>query len=207
MEFVLKKAVVLSALLGALSIGHAQVAPNANPSGITPFVGIGITFGGDQIGRDIQYTNGSSSALHAGGLVDLRAGLEYQAIESPLSFQLSVGYHVDTSLGNGDGGSASFSRIPVELLAHYRLNDTWRLGGGLRKATGAKTESSGNGSGYVVAQKYTSTAGLVLEAEAFINPRFGVKLRAVSEKYKPELGNQQEVDGSHLGVIGVYYFK
>lgn len=205
MESVLKKYAVLSALVGALSIGHAQVAPN--PSGISPFLGIGVTFGGDQIGRDIQYTNGSSSALHAGGLVDLRAGLEYQAINSPLSFQFSLGYHTDTSLGNGEGGSASFSRFPVELLAHYRINDTWRLGGGLRKALGAKTESSGNGTGYVVAQDYTSSVGAVLEAEAFLSPRFGIKVRGVSEKYKPELGNQQEVDGSHVGVIAVYYFK
>ncbi len=200
----MKKAVVLSALLGALSISQAQVA--SHPGGITPFVGFGLTFGGDQIGRDIQYESGKSSTIHAGGMVDLRAGLDYQAINSLLSFQFSVGYHVDDTL-NADNGSASFSRFPVELLAHYRVNDTWSMGGGVRKALNAKTDSSGYGSGYVTAQKYTSTAGLVLEAEAFINPRFGVKLRAVSEKYKPELGNQQKVDGSHLGVIGVYYFK
>lgn len=202
----MKKAVVLSALLGALSIGHAQVTPNANPSGISPFVGFGLTFGGDQIGRDIQYESGKSSTIHAGGMVDLRAGLDYQAINSPLSFQFSVGYHVDDTL-NADNGSASFSRFPVELLAHYRINDTWRLGGGMRKALNAKANSSGAGSYYVTDQKYTSDLGLVLEAEAFINPRFGVKLRAVSEKYKPELGYPQEVDGSHVGVIGVYYFK
>lgn len=200
----MKKAVVLSALLGALSVGHAQVT--SNPSGIAPFVGFGLTFGGDQIGRDIQYESGKSSSIHAGGMVDLRAGLEYQAINSLLSFQFSVGYHVDDTL-NADNGSVSFSRFPVELLAHYRINDTWRMGGGLRKALNAKANSSGAGSYYVTDQKYSSDLGLVLEAEAFISPRFGVKLRAVSEKYKPELGNQQEVDGSHLGVIGVYYFK
>lgn len=30
-------------------------------SGLSPFVGLGLTFGDDQIGQDIQYTKGNSS--------------------------------------------------------------------------------------------------------------------------------------------------
>ena len=64
-----------------------------------------------------------------------------------------------------------------------------------------------NGSGYVADQNYTASTGLVLEAEMFFSPTVSMKMRAVSEKYTPETGVKQELDGSHLGVIGVYYFK
>lgn len=200
------KQVLLAAVMACsfASSQAAEVAPAAG--GLSPFVGLGLTYGGDQIGQEINYTNGDSSTIHAGGLVDLRAGLEYQAIGSPLSFQLSVSYHVDDTLA-AKNGSARFSRTPIEALVHWRASESWRFGGGLRKAVGAQTRASGLGTGYVANQNYTASTGIVLEAETFFGPKIGLKLRAVSEKYTPETGSQKEVDGSHLGVIGVYYFK
>lgn len=200
------KTVLMAAAL-ACSFANSQAAETApTTGGMSPFLGIGLTYGGDQIGEEINYTNGDSSTIRGGGLVDLRAGLEYQAIGSPLSVQLSVSYHVDDTLA-AKNGSARFSRTPIEALMHWRASESWRFGGGLRKALGAQTKSSGLGSGYVADQKYKASTGIVLEAETFFGPRIGLKLRAVSEEYTPENGAQDKVDGSHFGVIGVYYFK
>ncbi|MDO9235525.1 MAG: hypothetical protein Q7U28_05740 [Aquabacterium sp.] len=200
------KKISLAVLLTCGLVG-AQATESTPPSaGFAPFVGFGLTYGGDQIGQEIRYTDGTTSSIHGGGLVAMMAGIEYQTMNSPLSVQLSIGYHVDDTL-NAKNGSVRFSRTPIEALAHWRMSDSWRLGGGLRKAVGAQTRSSGLGSGYVADQNYTASTGLVLEAEMFFSPTVSMKMRAVSEKYTPETGAKQELDGSHLGVIGVYYFK
>lgn len=200
-----KNALLLAALAGVL--GHSQAAgTQAEPGWFAPFVGAGLTYGGDQIGDTIQYTNGDTSKIRGGSLLDLRIGLEYQAVASPLSFQVSVGYHVDDTLA-AKNGSASFHRFPVEVLMHWRPVENWRFGGGLRKTLSAETETSGRGADYVRAQKYSSSTGFVLEAEWLITPKVGLKLRGVAEEYAPKTAGQDDVDGSHIGVIGVYYFK
>lgn len=86
-----------------------------------------------------------------------------------------------------DNGSASFKRFPIELLAHWAINDAWRVGGGVRKALSAEAKSSGLGAGYVANEKFNSSTGVVLEVETFaLSPKVGIKIR---------------------GVIGVYDFR
>jgi hypothetical protein len=202
-----------AAVLAALAVSsQAQVAAQGEPmTALTPFLGIGLTYGGDQIGEDIDYDNGSSRRLLGGSLLDLRAGLEFEAPGSPLSFQLSIGYHFDSATARN--GDASFTRVPLEVLMHYRAAPNWRFGGGLRQALNAKSSSSGAGSVYVDDQKFKASVGVVLEGEVFFARSLGLKIRAVSEKYKPDTGSYswnsstKEIDGSHIGVIGVYYFK
>jgi hypothetical protein len=195
----------LAASLAFAAMGASAAEPIAPATnGLTPFLGIGLTLGGDQIGEDIQYQNDSSRSIHAGGMIDLRAGVEYQTIGSPLSFQLSVSYHTDRA--SAENGSVTFSRVPLEALMHYRLNESWRVGGGLRKAMNAELSVSGAGNFYAADTSYKSSAGIVLEAEVFFGPRVGLKLRGVKEDYTPERGGKK-IDGSHVGVIGAYYFK
>ncbi len=204
----MKKQIMAIALASLAFASQAQ--EGAQPvNAVAPFLGIGLTYGGDQIGDDIQYKNGDSSTLHGGALIDLRAGLEYTVPESPLSFQLSMAYHADSV--SAENGDADFTRFPLEALVHYRVNPSWRVGGGLRKALNAKSSSSGAGSGYVADQKFKASVGLVLEAETHFTRNLGLKIRVVSEKYKPDGNNgynsNESLDGSHIGVIGVYYFK
>lgn len=165
---------------------------------------MGLTYGGDQIGSDVQYDNGTSAKIHGGALIDFRGGIEYRMPASPVSFQTSIGYHFDRA--GASNGDVTFSRMPLELLAHYQALDTWRFGGGIRKSLNAEVKATGLGTQFAASQKYTGNTGLVLEAETFVTPQFGVKLRVVSEKFKPEFGNK-EVDGSHFGAYGMYYFK
>jgi hypothetical protein len=191
------KAWLIATLTFTAAASHAA-------DGLTPLLGAGLTFGGDEVGDTVRYNNGDTNTLHAGGLVDFRAGVEYQTIGSPLSFQLNVAYHLDRS--SAKNGDISFSRVPVEALAHWRMGQAWRLGGGLRKALSVQAKGDGVGAQYVQDQKYTSSVGLVAEGEYFFTPAFGLKVRAVSEKFKPDNGGK-ELSGDHIGVIAAYYFR
>lgn len=199
----MKYAITIAALACALSTAHAA-GPGAAGS-FSPFLGGGLTYGGDQVGDTIEYENSSSRSLHGGALLDMRAGFEYQTIGSPWSFQMSLGYQVDNA--SAKNGSVRFDRFPLEVLAHWDVSDSWRFGGGIRKALSTKLHTSGVGSGYAQEQEYSSSVGGVVEAETFFGSHVGLKLRVVSEKYKSQLTGGKDIDGTHLGVLGIYYFK
>jgi hypothetical protein len=206
MEFVLKKIVI--GLASVLALGaQAQTAAPATSSGLRGIVGIGFTFGGDQIGDTINTVSSTgskdSSKIHAGGEFDLRGGAEYQLQGQPIAIELSIGYHFDKV--SADNGDVSFTRYPLEVIGHYAINEYWRVGGGIRKSLSPKTSVSGAGAIYADNVKYTSSAGLLIEAEYFMTPQFSFKGRYVSETFKPSNGGK-DVSGNHGGIYGMFYF-
>jgi hypothetical protein len=191
------------ALAAALTFG-AAFAGNASAqtqpaSPFNFFLGAGLTFGGDKL-AEANYTNGDSSKLTAGALLQLNGGVRFQAGEK-VTISGSVGYHVDNA--NASNGSLRFDRFPVELLAHYAVNEQWRLGGGVRFVSGPELSSSGVASGNNA--KFDSATGAVIEAQYMINPKSAVAIRYVSEKYGIQ-GFTGKVDASHGGVFFNYYF-
>ncbi len=171
---------------------------------VRPLIGMGFTFGGDTIAT-VTYTDGETARVHAGGLIAFNGGLELQF--TPLvSAQVMVSYHQDRA--NASNGSVRFERTPVEFLGHFRLNDVFRLGGGARYTSAAKTRASGAASGAIVNEDFKPTWGTVVEGEFFVSRSFGIKLRYVSEKFKSKTYPfLSDVDGSHGGVYGIYYFN
>jgi hypothetical protein len=198
MEFELKKILIGLACTLALSAAHA-----GDTGGIRGLVGVGLTFGGDQVGDTIGYTNGDTAKIHAGGLADLRGGIEYQLQGQPVAIELSIGYHFDKA--NAKNGDVSFTRFPLELIAHYAVNEYWRVGLGMRKSLSTESSSSGVGAAYVPNSKYKSSVAPLIEAEYFMTPQFSFKGRYVSESFKPENGGKK-LDGSHGGIYGMFYF-
>jgi hypothetical protein len=194
----------LKSIFGAVVAVSCLMAGAAQAAGVSPFLGGGFTVGGDEVST-LTYENHDSATLRAGGLLDLRAGLEYRLWDSPFSVQGVVAYHTDIS--NASNGSAHFSRVPLELLVHWHPTDKWALGGGVRKATSAKYSASGAGKQFGPDLSYTSSVGLVVEAEYFIIPSVGLKARYVNEEYTPTDHSSARKDGSHVGVIAAYYFR
>jgi Outer membrane protein beta-barrel domain len=208
MEFVLKKILIGLASVLALSAQAQSTTPApASSSGLRGIVGIGFTVGGDQLGATITTIdssgNSDSSKIKAGAIVDFRGGAEYQLQGQPLAIELSIGYHFDTV--EADNGEVQFSRMPLELIGHYAVNEYWRVGGGLRKSLSAKLKASGAGNYYANNTKYTGSVGLVIEAEYFMTPQVSFKGRYVSETFKPE-GGGKDVSGNHAGIYGMFYF-
>jgi hypothetical protein len=46
--------------------------------------------------------------------------------------------------------------------------------------------------------EFKTITGVVLEAEYFVSPNFGLKARVVQEKYEPKVG-RGEANGKHAG--------
>jgi hypothetical protein len=171
----------------------------------SPFVGGGFTVGGDKLNRDpLLYVNGNTENLHGGGLIDLRAGLDFRMVNSDISLQGVVAYHTDRS--NAGNGSVDFTRMPIEFLVQWHANPKWAFAGGVRKALEAKYNGSGAGTQFGSDQKFKSSLGWIVEGEYAIIPSVGLKLRYVKEDYTSR-ATGEKADGSHFGVLGVYYFR
>jgi hypothetical protein len=193
------------ALAAALapSLAHAGLGTD-NP--IHPLVGIAITGGGDKL-SSIEYTNGTTQSVTAGGLVQFYGGAEFHQAGSPIGFQATIGYHVDqASARNGD---QKFERFPLEGIALFSATPKFRFGLGARYALDAKFSS--DGAGYVGNGKFKSQLGGLVLGEWLITPSMGVQVRFVSEKFKlkgvaADGSNDVTVDGTHGGVGFNYYF-
>jgi hypothetical protein len=194
----MKKTLAVAVLaLGASSAAWAQ------PVQVRPLVGMGFTFGGDTVAR-VVYTNGDSEKVRAGGLIAFTTGLEMQF--TPLvSAQTLIGYHVDgVTASNGD---VKFDRFPAELLGHFRLTDTFRVGGGARYTARARTRSSGTAASTVPSEDFRPAWGSVVEGEFIIGRNLGIKLRYVSEKFESKtFSGAPDLKGNHGGIYIVGYF-
>lgn len=188
---------VLIALL-CLCSGAAMAADSQG--GLKFVVGGGFTYGGDKLAT-AQYTNGSSADVRAGSLLDIHAGLEYRFDQ--FAVQSTVGYHFDSA--DATNGSITFSRVPVELLGYYQVSQSIRLGGGLRKSTGAQLDGDGVASN-IGTVKFDADPGFVLEGEYLVGKNLGFKLRYVAEKFKAKTGNAKDIDGNHVGIFMNAYF-
>lgn len=190
---------VLALACGFGSVPAFAQAPAGRPAGLMFFAGAGLTGGGSEV-VVVNYSNGDSNTMRGGGVLYLYGGVQY-ALSDRASASLSLGYHVDSI--SARNGHVTFSRVPVELLAHYFVTDRVRIGGGARFSTNVHISGSGFGSG--IAGSYDNSTGAVIEGEYIFTPRFGLKLRAVSEKFH-ESNGPGTIKGDHLGVLASFYF-
>jgi opacity protein-like surface antigen len=193
------KSVLTGAVLAALALTSAH-AQSPNGPAVRPLLGIGFTFGGDKL-FTADFTDGSSDTVRAGGLVMLYGGVEFRATDA-LAVQATVGYHADSTRA-ASNGSIRFGRYPVDVLALYSVTDKVRLGGGVEFVNSPKLSGSGVVGDFNV--RFNNTTGVVLEGEYLFTPKFGMKARAASIKYKAD-GVSDKIDGSYGGLMLNYYF-
>jgi hypothetical protein len=191
----MKKLILGTAL--ALASVCSQAADGLRPLHFV--LGVGITGGGDKL-ANVTYTNGDDQDIRSGGLVHYYAGVDVRATPF-LSFQGTVGYHVDSSAG-ASNGSVRFTRIPIEALGYFHVADNIRIGGGVRLVN--SPELKGKGVASNISDSYDNTVGVVLEGEYLFTRWFGVKLRAVSESYKSK-NTGIKANGDHAGVYAAFY--
>jgi hypothetical protein len=177
------------------TLAHAGL-DSGNP--VHPLVGIAITGGGDKL-SSVEFVDGPTQSVTAGGLVQFYGGVEYHEKGSPVGVQATLGYHVDSV--NADNGSQKFQRFPAEVIALFNATPKFRMGIGARYAMAAKFTS--DGAGYVGNGDFKSQLGGLVMAEWLITQSMGVQLRYVHETYKLD---GLKVDGSHGGLGFNYYF-
>ncbi len=181
----------------AAPTAEAQTVVDTRPARF--FLGAGLTGGGDRL-FTARFTDGSDYTLRAGALVQLHGGVEFR-VAPAVSVAVSVGYHVDSA--DARNGSTWFRRVPVEALAHVDIHPQWRLGGGLRVALSPRLSS--DGAAPYTDEDFETALGPVIEIEHRFNHWFGLKLRAVSERYKSKAG-LPTVNGDHVGLFANFYF-
>ncbi len=195
----MKQTIALAALaLSALAptLAHAGL-DSGNP--LHPLVGIALTGGGDKL-ASVNYTNGDSQDITAGGLVQLYGGVEFHEQGSPFAVQATVGYHVDST--HARNGREQFTRWPIEAIGLYNVTPKFRLGAGVRYASSPKFTSDG-AAAYVGNADLKAQVGGILMGEWLFTPSMGVQVRYVHETYKLD---GDSIDGSHGGVGFNYYF-
>ena len=187
------------------TLAHADLDSD-NP--IHPLIGVAVTDGGDKLST-VEYSNGYSKDITAGGLVQIYGGLEYHEKGSPIGFQGTIGYHFDNT--SASNGNQRFQRWPIEGIVLFNVAPQFRLGAGLRYAAAAKFTS--DGAGYVGNADFNSRLGAILMGEWLITPSMGLQLRYVNEKYKVKgvasdgtTPIDATIDGSHGGIGFNYYF-
>lgn len=201
-------------LLAPLALAAAALAPTLAHAGlesdnpIHPLVGVAITGGGDKL-ASVEYEDGYSKDIDAGGLLYVYGGVEFHEKDSPFGFQGTIGYHFDNT--SARNGNQRFSRIPFEAIALYNVAPRWRVGVGARFSSDAKFRSSGAGD--VGNENFKSQLGAVVLGEWLITPSMGLQLRYVHETYKGDVYNydtetvqRHTFDGSHGGIGFNYYF-
>jgi hypothetical protein len=86
-------------------------AQKENEVGFHPMVLLGLGSGGETM-AEFVYTDGSTKAIKAGGLLQVGAGLIIDFSGIPLQLQSTVGYHFDTlEASNGSGYIANSVRM------------------------------------------------------------------------------------------------
>ncbi len=194
-----KIALVIALAIASLNAASAQAPLVAEVSPLRFTIGMGITGGGDQLATTV-FTDGTEQEIRAGGLVAFVGGVDYR-IGQHFSVQGNVGFHVDNSTATN--GDVNFRRFPVELLGYVNVSEKWRIGGGVRFVNAVKLSSSGAAGD--TDYDFDNTVGAVLETEYMFSERVGMKIRAVSEKYKVSNRNL-EFKGNHIGIFGNFYF-
>ncbi|GAB4126528.1 MAG: hypothetical protein Fur0040_09210 [Sideroxydans sp.] len=218
---------ILSACLlmlahGAHALSETEAAlPPASPTASAPihstspgfhfFISGGLTYGGDTLYKAV-YTNGGSSNIKAGSLLQGGLGGLYQLTDQPLAFLLSANMHFDAA--SGSNGTVLFSRFPIEALAYYTGKERLRIGGGVRLVSGAETTAKVNG--VTETMTFDNTRGLVAEIGYQLSSEGWLNFRIVSEKYQGKtfqdstgiysMAGTSPYSGSHLGVNFLYQF-
>lgn len=174
-----------------------QVDPAGKP--LRFVIGAGLTFGGDKLAT-AYYTDDTEEDIRAGGMLALLAGLDYR-VSPQFSIQGTIGYHVDNSTASN--GDMTFSRVPLELLGYYHVNEQVRVGGGIRHVT--STEFSSSGASDIGDFEFDDSTGAVAEIEYMYSRQLGVKLRWANDKFK-EKRSGASAKGDHVGLLVNFYF-
>lgn len=173
----------------------------------------GMTYGGDTIATAV-YTNGMTTDIKGGALIQFGAGALYQFENRPVALMLSANYHFHSAMGQN--GDITFDRMPIEALAYYTGKERFRIGGGVRFVNSPEFNASVNG----ISDKiiFDNSTGLVAEIGYQLSSQGWLNFRFVSEKYNANhivwnggavtslVGLTVPVSGSHLGVNFTYEF-
>ncbi|MFK8082297.1 MAG: outer membrane beta-barrel protein [Granulosicoccus sp.] len=192
----MKKTVICSA--GAAVMLLVSTAVNAQGSWL---VRGGFETGGDTI-FDVEFTNGDTEELEAGGLFHIEIGRQLSLLaQRPDSLtELSIGYKADSvSATNGD---LAFNRITLNAVQFINYSDKVRFGLGVTYHMSPTVEVDFFG---INDEFETDDAlGFMLLADYALSERSNIGARATQIDY--ETDESDDISGNSFGLYFTYYF-
>jgi len=168
-------------------------------------LGAGITTGGDKIlDVDLYDEDGDSSSadLYAGAFIHIYGGLNFLIPNSDFSVQSTIGWFGDTI--TAENGSVSFTRIPLEVIPYYNVNNI-RIGFGLTYHLNPELDGS-DAAGPNADLDFDDALGTVLSIEYKFGNGFAAGLRHTSIEYELSDFDATSLDGSNIGLYGTFLF-
>lgn len=212
----MRKTLLAACLLSAFAASAgAQTLDNGyQPTGLRPFIGVGLSTGGDTLMRVQNDADGARAnditRIRAGDGLDLRLGLSLRLGNLPFSLQTAVAYHNDQTNGQDDT-KYRFRRIPVEATLLWHATDRARIGFGVRKATNPVLKID-NGRFEGISTRVDAkinmkaSTGFIVEGEYAVTPGWSLKGRYVYETFRYEdFPEMDKVKGDHFAVQSVWY--
>jgi len=192
-----------AALVCALSLLALNSAHANDTFTVGGVFGLAYTSGGDTV-DSLRYTNGTTQNINAGGQYNFKLGAEARLKNYPLQIQATANYHY-----NSDSASNSeddFTRITIELVGYYNLNNKWRLGLGLRYVTATRYSTKFENDPKFTF-KFEPSFGYLVEGEYFFTKLMSVSARIVQQdvpwKYQ---GLSGKLSGNHIGMgFNIYW--
>lgn len=212
----MRKTLLAACLLSAFAASAGAQTPDNGyqPSGLRPFIGVGLSTGGDTLMRVQNDADGARAnditRIRAGDGLDLRLGLSLRLGNLPFSLQTAVAYHNDQTNGQDDT-KYRFRRIPVEATLLWHATDRARIGFGVRKATNPVLKID-NGRFEGISTRVDAkinmkaSTGFIVEGEYAVTPGWSLKGRYVYETFRYEdFPEMDKVKGDHFAVQSVWY--
>jgi outer membrane biosynthesis protein TonB len=181
----------------------AQASVKKEVQAIEWIIGLGMDFGGEELGK-LYYTDGSSASVKANNGIAINAGaIIANGKNSPFSTQITLGYKFGGP--RGDGGDVTWSAIPLEVIEYYRTNNI-RTGLGISYQIRPQLSVNLPASSYT--DTYNNAIGFIAQIGwAPVREHYSVDLRYTSIKF--QLSGVQDapmVDGSVAGLYASYRF-
>ena len=135
------------------------LTPLSNANAIDFLIEAGLHTGGDKL-INVPFTSGESESIYAGDLLSVSVG----AVADHGSFEMRYKYGYKFDSITALNGSVDWERNTIDVLAMYKYNTNWRLGGGLTYHLNPEVSGTGVVSGSV---KYDDSLGFMAEADYF----------------------------------------
>lgn len=215
----------LTKLALALVITGYSYAAQANDETATedkkfapkPFILFGYSFGGEDMGS-LEYEDGSSSDVSAGGGFTMGAGIDLAiqpesiGLSKPVGVQLTGAYKFDSA--TADNADVTMDRFEFTILPYVNVNDQVRIGAGIAFHTGVEFTMEFDGSS-TDSIEFDAATALVLELGFKQNEQLNWGLRFTSVDYAVSKANGRDVSGygiedtgaSNFGAFMTYSFK
>ncbi len=168
---------------------------------IRPVLRAGAEFGGDTLAT-LVFTDGSTENVKAHDGFSLGAGASFLSESKAFEVETTLSYKFDFT--NARNGDVTWSRIPLDVLAFYRVSRV-RLGGGFTYHFSPKV--SGSGAANNVDIDFDNAEGFVLQADYLFSgkesgPGVYLGLRFTALKYKQKntgVSANSNGGGLHVG--------